>query len=226
MVERSERVNNSIQDLIYNLEEVKRLLNQRDVLKIELLRDIQRKINWYSNLVAFSLPILILLFYFISGVTMHANQLMQSTILQSYIKPFVISFALWALGFILNYFFKSLLLNNIISFGVRSSIRKLLKEYNRKQVELEQTIKSILISQELKIPQKFVNVKSISYIIDVLSSFEVIDLKEAIDLLELELKSKSMENILVGREDRFSVEFQSNITLVELVRKVTGVDII
>ena len=88
------------------------------------------------------------------------------------------------------------------------------------------TIESILISRDLKIPPKFVNVKSINYIMEVVSSFEVIDLKEAIELLELELKSNSMENILVGRENRFSLEFRNNITLVELVHKVTGVDII
>lgn len=190
------------QELMEIVETIEDKLHQLEVIKIEFRQEIQYKINYRSALLAFSFPVLILAFYIINDFSfIHGHGQLDRSALETFLITFMLSFALWALGIFLNDIFKKIFGSNTLPIGRKALVKQLFPKYNQKSQCLIDSLEESLGSETListELPEKYLNVKSLNYIIEVLSVEDVQTLHEAVELLDLEIKNSRVEQSLLA----------------------------
>lgn len=189
-------------DLMKTLVALEEALGRFESLKTEYAEEIQRKIDFRATLMAFVLPVFAMFLYLTDGFVFLDDRFLNFSILQIFIGTFIVSFSSWALGIFLNDFFKKMLSNDLLPLGKKSLTKQLFPKYSRKRNQLVFSVEKLLNCKYLRdtpLPEKYMNIKSLAYIIDVLRTEETTSLKEAIDLLDLELKNSRVKNTMMDR---------------------------
>ncbi|MBL3716670.1 hypothetical protein GHK52_07590 [Lactococcus garvieae] len=189
------------EEVMQTLEVLEETLNQFEILKIEFLEEIQHKIDYRSALLAFALPIVVLFFYLANDFSFIEGQPDRS-ILEAFLGTFIVSFSLWALGVFLNGLLKKVFGSDALPIGRKALVKQIFPKYSRKRKELVDDVERILDCQTLKstpIPERYLNLKSIDYIIRVLKLEEVSSLQEAVELLDLEVKNSRIQHTLTDK---------------------------
>lgn len=190
------------QELMETVETIEDKLHQLEVIKIEFRQEIQYKINYRSALLAFSFPVLILAFYIINDFSfIHGQGQLDRSALETFLITFMLSFSLWALGIFLNDIFKKIFWSKTLPMGRKALIKQLFPKYNQKSQWLIESLEELLACETLtntELPERYMNIKSLSYIIEVLKVKDAQTLREAVELLELEIKNIRVEQSLLA----------------------------
>lgn len=190
------------QELMEKVETIEDKLHQLEVIKIEFRQEIQYKINYRSALLAFSFPVLILAFYIINDFSfIHGQGQLDRSALETFLITFMLSFSLWALGIFLNDIFKKIFWSKTLPMGRKALIKQLFPKYNQKSQWLIESLEELLACETLtntELPERYMNIKSLSYIIEVLRAKDAHTLREAVELLELEIKNIRVEQSLLA----------------------------
>lgn len=185
------------QELMETVETIEDKLHQLEVIKIEFRQEIQNKINYRSALLSFSFPVLILAFYIINDFSfIHGQGQLDRSALETFLITFMLSFSLWALGIFLNDIFKKIFWSKTLPMGRQTLIKQLFPKYNQKSQWLIESLEELLACETLtntELPERYMNIKSLSYIIEVLKVKDAQTLREAVELLELEIKNIRVE---------------------------------
>lgn len=196
------------QQLLKALEALEEIFTQFDTLEIDFVTEAQRKINYRSALTAFILPMLVLSFYLTNDFAFVDNEAERS-ILQTFLGTFIVSFSLWALGIYLNSFFKKLFGSDSLPIGQKSLAKQLFPKYSRKREKMITDMEMLLDCEALKntpIPEKYLNLKSLNYITETLRLEEASTLKEAVELLDLEIKNSRVQCTLTEKASTLRAE--------------------
>ncbi|MFK4935855.1 hypothetical protein [Lactococcus garvieae] len=189
------------QELMETVETIEDKLHQLEVIKIEFRQEIQNKINYRSALLSFSFPVLILAFYIINDFSfIHGQGQLDRSALETFLITFMLSFSLWALGIFLNDIFKKIFWSKTLPMGRKALVKQLFPKYNQKSQWLIESLEELLACETLtntELPERYMNVKSLSYIIEVLRVKDAQTLHEAVELLELEIKNIRVEQSLI-----------------------------
>ncbi|GFO51371.1 hypothetical protein ikelab_06460 [Lactococcus garvieae] len=190
------------QELMEKVETIEDKLHQLEVIKIEFRQEIQNKINYRSALLSFSFPVLILAFYIINDFSfIHGQGQLDRSALETFLITFMLSFSLWALGIFLNDIFKKIFWSKTLPMGRKALIKQLFPKYNQKSQWLIESLEELLACETLtntELPERYMNIKSLSYIIEVLRAKDAHTLREAVELLELEIKNIRVEQSLLA----------------------------
>ena len=190
------------QELMETVETIEDKLHQLEVIKIEFRQEIQNKINYRSALLSFSFPVLILAFYIINDFSfIHGQGQLDRSALETFLITFMLSFSLWALGIFLNDIFKKIFGSKTLPMGRTALVKQLFPKYNQKSQWLIESLEELLACETLtntELPERYINVKSLSYIIEVLRVRDAQTLHEAVELLELEIKNIRVEQSLMA----------------------------
>ncbi len=190
------------QELMETVETIEEKLHQLEVINIEFHQEIQNKINHRSALLSFSFPVLILAFYIINDFSfVQGHEQLGRSVLETFLITFMLSFALCALGIFLNDILKKIFGSNTLPIGRRALVKQLFPKYNQKRQLLIESLKEALTCETLTstdVPEKYLNAKSLGYIIEALSVEDARTLYEAVKLLELEIKNARVEQSLLA----------------------------
>nr|WP_270233125.1 hypothetical protein [Lactococcus garvieae] len=190
------------QELMETVETIEDKLHQLEVIKIEFRQEIENKINYRSALLSFSFPVLILAFYIINDFSfIHGQGQLDRSALETFLITFMLSFSLWALGIFLNDIFKKIFWSKTLPMGRKALIKQLFPKYNQKSQWLIESLEELLACETLtntELPERYMNIKSLSYIIEVLKVKDAQTLREAVELLELEIKNIRVEQSLLA----------------------------
>ncbi|MFK4944071.1 hypothetical protein ACI1TU_08210 [Lactococcus garvieae] len=190
------------QELMEKVETIEDKLHQLEVIKIEFRQEIQNKINYRSALLSFSFPVLILAFYIINDFSfIHGQGQLDRSALETFLITFMLSFSLWALGIFLNDIFKKIFWSKTLPMGRKALVKQLFPKYNQKSQWLIESLEELLACETLtntELPKRYMNIKSLSYIIEVLKVKDAQTLREAVELLELEIKNIRVEQSLLA----------------------------
>ena len=181
------------EEVMQTLEVLEETLNQFEILKIEFLEEIQHKIDYRSALLAFALPIVVLFFYLANDFSFIEGQPDRS-ILEAFLGTFIVSFLICLI--------KIVFWSDALPRGRKALVKQIFPKYSRKRKELVDDVERILDCQTLKstpIPERYLNLKSIDYIIRVLKLEEVSSLQEAVELLDLEVKNSRIQHTLTDK---------------------------
>ncbi|RZI49220.1 hypothetical protein [Lactococcus kimchii] len=211
-------MNNYFIRLMDALERLERNLFKINDLKREFEYQVNKLVNRQALFTALVLPIVILTVYTLNGSGMFSKNVLHESASVVGIRMFGAGFITWTIGVLLDFFFKYLFYRDYLPNGKTEHQKKLMPAYAQKREEIIKSVQPI-IKQEiepLNIPEEFIDVPTVSVLMNYVNEKRVDTLDEAVELFKKEntlayqenrqsllerFKEAEHENFLVGIEE-------------------------
>ena len=187
-------------DVLTKLEE---LLHRSDELKQNYERRVARQIEWQAIFLGFFISSVLIVWFMTGKSGMFGRVAAQIGATEVFLRMFSISFVALVLGNGIRVGSQWLWMRDYIPLGKKTVRRFFVKKYLKNENEIVQNLSQVLKAEILKLPQlpdKYLNTRSLNYIISCLEDKEVKNLSEAISLLELESKDIQVRDLIMIKE--------------------------
>lgn len=193
--------------LMEALEQLERSIFRINDLGRELEYQANKLVNRQALIVALILPVVLFAVYTYSGSGMFGNNVLSQHEGTVAIRMFGAGFIVWTLGVALDFLFKYLFYRDYLPNGKSVHKARLLPEFEQKKSaiisEVEPVIKENI--EPLHLPEKYVDVPTVSVLMDYVNSGKAKTLEEAIKL---------------SQEEQALAEFENHESLLEKFRKL------
>ncbi|QDK71729.1 hypothetical protein [Lactococcus protaetiae] len=187
-------------DVLKKLEE---LLNRADELKQDYERRVTQQIEWQAIFLGIFISSILIAWFMTGKSGMFGRLAAETGATEVFLRMFSISFIALVLGNGIRIGSQWLWMRNYLPIGKKMIRRFFLKKYLKKEGEIAQNLSQVLMAkilEEPQLPEKYLNTRSLNYIIDCLEGEEVNNLSEAINLLELESRDIQVHDLITVEE--------------------------
>ncbi|MFC4652000.1 hypothetical protein ACFO26_03690 [Lactococcus nasutitermitis] len=191
-------------ELFSVLKKLEQSILQIDNLKKTFEHKIERRIYYQSVLVATVISLCAMFWGLSKYSKILGNSVVQVSELESFMRMFAITFVTWCLGALLTTGLNSLWKKDYLPGGKRMISKFLMPKFKKEQKNIAQKAEEYLQNEMFinsKIPAKYLNTETLSYIIKVLQNHEVDSIEAAINLIELEARDDKVRELLIPKEN-------------------------
>ena len=175
-------------DVLTRLEE---LLQSSDELKQNYERRVARQVEWQAIFLGFLISSILIVWFMTEKSGMFGRVAAKTGATEVFVRMFSISFVALVLGNGIRIGSQWLWMRDYFPLGKRMVKRLFLKKYQKKENEI------IKVPQ---LPEKYLNSRSLNYIIGCIEDKEVKNLSEAINLLELESQDLQVRDLIMNEK--------------------------
>ena len=187
-------------DVLTKLEE---LLQSSDELKQNYERRVARQVEWQAIFLGFLISSILIVWFMTEKSGMFGRVAAKTGATEVFVRMFSISFVALVLGNGIRIGSQWLWMREYFPLGKRMVKRLFLKKYQKKENEIIKKMNQILKEEILEVPQlpeKYLNSRSLNYIIGCIEDKEVKNLSEAINLLELESQDLQVRDLIMNEK--------------------------
>ena len=180
-------------DVLTKLEE---LLQSSDELKQNYERRVARQVEWQAIFLGFLISSILIVWFMTEKSGMFGRVAAKTGATEVFVRMFSISFVALVLGNGIRIGSQWLWMRDYFPLGKRMVKRLFLKKYQKKENEI---IKEEILEVP-QLPEKYLNSRSLNYIIGCIEDKEVKNLSEAINLLELESQDLQVRDLIMNEK--------------------------
>lgn len=204
--------------LLESLKQLEDSLFRVDDLERAFHQEILNRINRRALFISMAFLVLVMGYYTLELSGMFGAHIQQTSPVQSFLRMFAASFIIWGLGLFLRNMFRILWVNDYLPAGQKMLRKNLLPKYSKEKKKIEAEAQQVLAQEIINNPQlpaKYLNTKSVAYIVESMQSGEVDDIEHAIGLLEIEAKADQVHKLVIEDKnllERIDQMFKSELT--------------
>lgn len=191
-------------ELINQLIELEQSLKRLEALKEDFIKQIDRQINRQAAIVAILCSLALLFWYVMRFSKIFTKEVIYITELQSFFRMFTLSCLVGIASIIFGALLRKLWQRDYLPFGKKFIFRWKLPKFEKKHKEMILKIEEIISSDVFhssSVPEKYLNVEGIIYLINIMELKEATSLEQALEIIEIEARDSKVKAILIPEEN-------------------------
>ncbi len=194
----------NIKQLLIDLDKLEQKVSELEELKRKLHNSVEKQIILQSNLISALLSILVMYIYSSQSSDFFTRDVSNMSVFSTFFQMFIIAFMAWGIGLILREILIYSWSKDYLPFGQKFIYMSKLPKYQNINNKIASEIDIILDKESFDkspLPRKYLNQRTLKYLINIIESNQLNSVEEALLFLDLETKNQKARAYLVTRED-------------------------